>query len=187
MKMFVGLGNPGREYERTRHNIGFIAIDELAHRWGWQLNQQKFNGIYGTGLVNGEKVFLIKPTTYMNLSGECVRPFMDYFGVEIEDLVVIYDDMDISTGKLRLRTKGSAGGHNGIKSLIQHLGTQEFQRIRIGVDRPASGMSVVNHVLTNFRPEEIEDVVNGVKLASDACEYFLNHSFVDVMNKYNKK
>ncbi|PGL70768.1 aminoacyl-tRNA hydrolase [Bacillus sp. AFS055030] len=187
MKLFVGLGNPGREYERTRHNIGFIAIDELAHRWGLSLTQQKFNGIYTSGIVDGEKVFLLKPLTYMNLSGECVRPFMDYFNIEIEDLVVLYDEMDIPTGKLRLRTKGSAGGHNGIKSLIQHLGTQEFQRIRIGVDRPSNGMSVVNHVLSNFFEEEIAEVVAGVKRAADACEYFLKHSFVDVMNQYNKK
>jgi len=187
MKLFVGLGNPGREYERTRHNIGFIAIDELAHRFGISMNQQKFNGIYGSGIVNGEKVYLVKPTTYMNLSGECVRPFMDYFQIDLEDVVIIYDDMDLDVGKLRLRTKGSAGGHNGIKSLIMHFQTQEFLRIRIGVGRPQNGMSVVNHVLSNFYKEEEADVIDGIKMAADACEYFLKHSFLEVMNRFNKK
>ncbi|MDF4741157.1 aminoacyl-tRNA hydrolase, partial [Vibrio parahaemolyticus] len=115
MKLIVGLGNPGREYELTRHNIGFMAIDELAKRWNISLNEQKFKGVFGAGFVNGEKVILLKPLTYMNLSGESIRPLMDYYKIDVEDFVVLYDDLDIPVGKLRLRMKGSAGGHNGVK------------------------------------------------------------------------
>lgn len=110
MKLIVGLGNPGREYELTRHNIGFMAIDELAKRWNISLNEQKFKGVFGAGFVNGEKVILLKPLTYMNLSGESIRPLMDYYKIDVEDFVVLYDDLDIPVGKLRLRMKGSAGG-----------------------------------------------------------------------------
>lgn len=136
MKLIIGLGNPGKLYEHTRHNIGFDIIDVLANKWGTPLNQMKFNGMYASVHRPEGKVILLKPLTYMNLSGECVRPLMDYFDINVEDIVVIYDDLDLETGKLRLRQKGSAGGHNGIKSLIQHLGTQEFDRIRVGVSRP---------------------------------------------------
>ena len=113
-----------------------MAIDELAKRWNISLNEQKFKGVFGAGFVNGEKVILLKPLTYMNLSGESIRPLMDYYKIDVEDFVVMYDDLDIPVGKLRLRMKGSAGGHNGVKSTISHLGTQEFQRIRMGIDRP---------------------------------------------------
>lgn len=132
MKLIIGLGNPGKEYEHTHHNVGFATIDLLAEKWNIPLNQQKFNALYGMAHRPEGKVMLLKPLTYMNLSGEAVRPMMDYFDVDVEDIVVIYDDLDLEKGKLRLRQKGSAGGHNGIKSLIQHIGTQNFNRIRIG-------------------------------------------------------
>ncbi|TXG02432.1 aminoacyl-tRNA hydrolase, partial [Lactobacillus delbrueckii subsp. bulgaricus] len=112
MLVIAGLGNPGKNYENTRHNVGFMVIDQLAKEWNIELNQNKFNGLYGTGFVSGKKVLLVKPLTYMNLSGECLRPLMDYYDVDNEDLTVIYDDLDLPTGKIRLRTKGSAGGHN---------------------------------------------------------------------------
>ncbi|MBO9131302.1 aminoacyl-tRNA hydrolase [Bacillus sp. 165] len=185
MKLIVGLGNPGREYALTRHNIGFIAVDELAHRWGISLNQEKFKGLYGSGVINGEKVILLKPLTYMNLSGECIRPLMDYYKIDIEDLVVIYDDLDLPVGRLRLRMKGSAGGHNGIKSMIAHLGTQEFNRIRIGIDRPKNGMKVPDYVLGRFVEEEKMDVVQSIKKSADACEEWLKTPFLQVMNKFN--
>ncbi|MCU5242443.1 aminoacyl-tRNA hydrolase [Bacillus cereus] len=185
MKLIVGLGNPGREYELTRHNIGFMAIDELAKRWNISLNEQKFKGVFGAGFVNGEKVILLKPLTYMNLSGESIRPLMDYYKIDVEDFVVMYDDLDIPVGKLRLRMKGSAGGHNGVKSTISHLGTQEFQRIRMGIDRPKNGMKVVDYVLGRFTSEEIPDVNHSIGKAADACEEWLNKPFLQIMNTFN--
>ncbi|EMI9090783.1 peptidyl-tRNA hydrolase [Bacillus cereus B5-2] len=185
MKLIVGLGNPGREYELTRHNIGFMAIDELAKRWNISLNEQKFKGVFGAGFVNGEKVILLKPLTYMNLSGESIRPLMDYYKIDVEDFVVLYDDLDIPVGKLRLRMKGSAGGHNGVKSTISHLGTQEFQRIRMGIDRPKNGMKVVDYVLGRFTSEEIPDVDHSIEKAADACEEWLNKPFLQIMNTFN--
>jgi PTH1 family peptidyl-tRNA hydrolase len=185
MKLIVGLGNPGREYELTRHNIGFMAIDELAKRWNISLNEQKFKGVFGAGFVNGEKVILLKPLTYMNLSGESIRPLMDYYKIDVDDFVVMYDDLDISVGKLRLRMKGSAGGHNGVKSTISHLGTQEFQRIRMGIDRPKNGMKVVDYVLGRFTSEEIPDVNHSIEKAADACEEWLNKPFLQIMNTFN--
>lgn len=185
MKLIVGLGNPGREYELTRHNIGFMAIDELAKRWNISLNEQKFKGLFGAGFVNGEKVILLKPLTYMNLSGESIRPLMDYYKIDVEDFVVLYDDLDIPVGKLRLRMKGSAGGHNGVKSTISHLGTQEFQRIRMGIDRPKNGMKVVDYVLGRFTSEEIPDVNHSIEKAADACEEWLNKPFFQIMNTFN--
>ncbi len=163
MKLIVGLGNPGKQYERTRHNIGFECIDALSKKWDAPLSQMKFNGMYTTIHRPEGKVILLKPLTYMNLSGESVRPIMDYFDIEIEDLIVIYDDLDLEVGKLRLRQKGSAGGHNGIKSLIQHLGTQEFNRIRVGISRPPAGMKVPDYVLSKFTKDEdsiIENAIN---------------------------
>lgn len=185
MKLIVGLGNPGREYELTRHNIGFMAIDELAKRWNISLNEQKFKGVFGAGFVNGEKVILLKPLTYMNLSGESIRPLMDYYKIDVEDFVVLYDDLDIPVGKLRLRMKGSAGGHNGVKSTISHLGTQEFQRIRMGIGRPKNGMKVVDYVLGRFTSEEIPDVNHSIEKAADACEEWLNKPFLQIMNTFN--
>lgn len=185
MKLIVGLGNPGSKYDRTRHNIGFMCIDRLAEKWGTTLNQMKFNGMYTTIHRPEGKVMLLKPLTYMNLSGECVRPMMDYFDIDIEDIIVIYDDLDLETGKLRLRQKGSAGGHNGIKSLIQHLGTQNFNRIRVGIDRPPAGMKVPDYVLSKFTKEEepiIEEAIEKVVLA---CEASLSKKFLDVMNEFN--
>ncbi len=185
MKLIVGLGNPGREYELTRHNIGFMAIDELAKRWNISLNEQKFKGLFGAGFVNGEKVILLKPLTYMNLSGESIRPLMDYYKIDVEDFIVMYDDLDIPVGKLRLRMKGSAGGHNGVKSTISHLGTQEFQRIRMGIDRPKNGMKVVDYVLGRFTTEETSGVNQSIEKAADACEEWLNKPFLQIMNTFN--
>lgn len=187
MKYFVGLGNPGKNYEKTRHNVGFMVIDELCKRWGLSLNKEKFKGIYGMGTINGEKVILLKPLTYMNLSGESIRPLLDYYEIPLEDLIVIYDDLDLPTGKIRLRTKGSAGGHNGIKSSIQHLGTQDFKRLRIGIDRPKNGMQVVDYVLGVFSKDEQPQIEGAIKDATDACEAWLSRSFLEVMNEFNQK
>ena len=186
MKLIVGLGNPGKQYDQTRHNIGFEVIDTLSDQFSIPLNQSKFKGLYGIGLHNGEKVLLLKPLTYMNLSGESIRAVMDYYQIELEDLLVIYDDLDLPVGKIRLRQKGSPGGHNGIKSTVAHLGTQEFNRIRIGINRPTPGMSVPDYVLGRFRQEERPFTEEAVKRSADACAAWLKKPFLQVMNEYNQ-
>jgi peptidyl-tRNA hydrolase, PTH1 family len=186
MKLIVGLGNPGKQYENTRHNIGFDVIEELSRKFSIPLNQSKFKGLYGIGFYNGEKVVLLKPLTYMNLSGESIRAVIDFYQIDVCDIVVIYDDLDLPVGKIRLRQKGSAGGHNGIKSTIQHLGTQEFNRIRIGVDRPKNGMKVTDYVLGRFHEEEKGLTMEAVKKSADACEAWLDKPFLQVMNEYNQ-
>lgn len=185
MKLFIGLGNPGKDYEKTRHNIGFEVIDALAVQWGIDVNQAKHKGLYGVGYVNGTKVILLKPLTYMNLSGESIRAVMDYFKIETEDIVVLYDDLDIDVSRIRLRQKGSAGGHNGIKSTIAHIGTDQFNRIRIGISRPKNGMSVTNHVLGRFQAEEWAELQPVIKKCVNACTSFLDKPFLQVMNEYN--
>ncbi|MBP2242586.1 PTH1 family peptidyl-tRNA hydrolase [Cytobacillus eiseniae] len=186
MKLVVGLGNPGKQYEKTRHNIGFEVVDRLAERLNIPLNQAKFQGVYGVGQVNREKVFLLKPLTYMNLSGESIAAIMDYFQIEDEELVVIYDDLDLPVGKIRLRQKGSAGGHNGIKSTIAHLATQEFNRIRVGIDRPPSGMKVPDYVLGRFTKEEQEAMGEVIEKCANACEDWISKPFLQIMNEYNQ-
>lgn len=185
MKLIVGLGNPGKKYEETRHNIGFRVIDELAKNFQISLNQEKFKGIFGFDTITGEKVFLLKPLTYMNLSGESVRPIMDFYKISIDDVVVVYDDLDLPPGKIRLRQKGGHGGHNGIKSLLAHLGTENFKRIRVGVGRPEPGVAVANYVLSTFRPDEKEEMEEAVSQAAKACENWLSKDFLNVMNSFN--
>ncbi|WP_010649000.1 aminoacyl-tRNA hydrolase [Oceanobacillus massiliensis] len=186
MKLIVGLGNPGRKYRQTRHNIGFMVIEELLHRNQWSLDKAKFNGDYSMEHYEGEKVILLQPQTYMNLSGESIRPLMDYYNLDLDDVLVIYDDLDLPTGKIRLRQKGGHGGHNGVRSTIDHLGTKEFKRIRLGVGRPVGPIPVVDYVLGAFPKEEQEDVIISIKNAADACESWLKGTpFIEVMNEYN--
>ncbi|TWT02172.1 aminoacyl-tRNA hydrolase [Planococcus sp. CPCC 101016] len=185
MKLIIGLGNPGKAYEDTRHNIGFKVVDYLANQWNAPLTQSKFKGMYSISHRPEGKVMLLKPLTYMNLSGESVSALMDYYGVNLEDIIVIYDDLDLPTGQLRLRQKGSAGGHNGIKSLIQHLGTQEFNRLRIGISRPPAGMKVPDYVLQRFSKEESPEVGEAIKKSAGACEIWLSKPYLEVMNQFN--
>lgn len=186
MKLIVGLGNPGKQYDKTRHNVGFEVIDYLSKHLQIPLDQSKHKGLYGFGHIRGEKVFLLKPLTYMNLSGESVRPLMEYYGIELEDLIVIYDDLDLPVGRIRLRQKGSAGGHNGIKSIIAHVGSQEFNRIRVGVNRPSNGQAITDYVLSRFTKEEQEVIDQVVEKCSEACEASLEKPFLQVMNEYNQ-
>lgn len=185
MKLIIGLGNPGKTYEQTRHNIGFHVIDHLASKWNAPLTQAKFKGMHSVIHRPEGKVMLLKPLTYMNLSGESVSAVMDYYDIGIDDILVIYDDLDLPTGQLRLRQKGSAGGHNGIKSLIQHLGTQNFNRIRIGISRPPAGMKVPDYVLSRFSKEESADMAEAVHKSAEACEFWLAKPFIEVMTKFN--
>ena len=186
MKCIVGLGNIGKRFELTRHNIGFEVIDYILKKHNFSLDKQQFKGAYTIERLNGDKVLFIEPMTMMNLSGEAVGPLMDYYNVEVEDLIVLYDDLDLSQGQIRLRQKGSAGGHNGMKSIIKHLGTDQFKRIRIGVGRPTNGMSVPDYVLQKFSKEEMITMDKVIEHSAHAVEAFIESSRFDhVMNQYN--
>ncbi len=184
MKLIVGLGNPGKEYEKTRHNTGFMVMDRLAETFQVSINVKKFKGEYVKFKYRGEDVILLKPMTYMNNSGESVIQVMNYFKIDVEDLLVIYDDMDMPTGKLRLRQSGSAGGHNGIKSIIAHVGTQNFKRIRVGIDKHPQ-IPVVDYVLGRFSKEEQPLIDEGIDRAVKAVEMMLDKDFVAAMNAFN--
>ena len=186
MKLIVGLGNPGRDYEKTRHNTGFMALDLIAKELNISVTSEKFKGLYGKGNVKGESVILLKPQTYMNLSGESVRAVMDFFKIDKKDLLVIYDDLDLPVGKIRLRAKGSAGGQNGVKNIIQHLGNQEFNRIRVGIGKD-SRIPTVDYVLGKTRKEDLVEYEEALVDAKNAAIYFINHDFDETMNRFNKK
>lgn len=185
LKVIVGLGNPGKKYEITKHNVGFWAVDQLSDKWGIPFQKEKWNSEVAEGVVNGEKVYLLKPLTYMNLSGEAVGAAIRFLKIPIEDLLVIFDDMDIPLGQLRLRQKGGSGGHNGIKSLIQHLGTEQFNRIKIGIDRPPARMSVVDYVLAPFSELDHSLAADAAIASANAAEEWLKNDFLIAMNKYN--
>lgn len=187
MKWFVGLGNPGRKYARTRHNIGFMAVDHFADKWNLDWKKGPGPMEVAMGRIQNEQVALIKPMTYMNLSGEAVRAFYDYYKCDIDDLIVLYDDLDTEFGRLRLRYKGSSGGHNGIKSLISHLGTESFKRVRIGISRPENGEDVISYVLSDFPKRDREVLANVIDVASDVMEDALELSFDRLMAKYNTR
>ncbi|MTD39965.1 aminoacyl-tRNA hydrolase [Erwinia sp. CPCC 100877] len=188
MKMIVGLGNPGSKYQETKHNIGFITVDEIAHRYNATFNKSQFEADIAQFFIGTEKIMLVKPLTFMNESGRSVGPLMTYYGITEADLIVIYDDLDLEVGKIRLREKGSAGGHNGVKSLIAHLGTNMFPRIKIGIGRPLKNQTVIQHVLSKFPKESHEVMLTAVKNAADAAIYACEgHSFVDTMNQFNGK
>jgi PTH1 family peptidyl-tRNA hydrolase len=187
MKWIVGLGNPGERYQNTRHNIGFWVIDELSKRWGIPVKTGKWRSFIGEGMVHNEKVMLIKPLTFMNRSGEAVGPILQFYKGNIEDLVVIYDDLDLPLGQVRLRLKGSAGGHNGMKSVIAHLKTDQFKRIKIGIDRPPIHQAVPDYVLSSFSEMEKPIAEEAVQVAAQAVEEWICTDFVLAMNKFNKR
>jgi len=184
MKLIVGLGNPGKKYEGTRHNTGFMVMDALADHYNQDISNKKFNGLYTKFKYNGEDIILLKPQTYMNNSGESVGQFLRYFKLKPTDLLVIYDDMDMPTGKLRLREKGSAGGHNGIKSIIAHVGTNEFRRIRVGISK-LPRYDVIDYVLGHFTSEEKPLIEEGINNAVKAIDTYLKEDFNKAMNLYN--
>ena len=191
-KLLVGLGNPGQKYDRTRHNIGFEVIDSLAKSWTVQLTENKrFHGRVGEmRSSHGARLILLKPNTYMNRSGQSVRAVVDWYKLSANDVLVIYDDMDLPIGKLRLRLSGSAGGHNGMKSIISHLGTQAFPRLRLGISRADNAeqqvnRTVVGHVLGKFAPDERKVMDAAITLAVDAVEYSLRKGIERTMSLYN--
>ena len=186
-ELIVGLGNPEPKYDKTRHNIGFELVDTLAKSWqlDWQKNR-RFQGLFAEGIANsGNKIRLLKPLTYMNRSGQSVRAVTDWYKLTPSSLLVIYDDMDLPLGKIRLRMSGSAGGHNGMKSIIAHLGTQDFPRLRIGIGKSAGQQETVSHVLGKFSPREVKIVREVSILAEDAINLSLKQGIEKAMNLYN--
>lgn len=186
MYIIVGLGNPERKYDGTRHNIGFSAITALADANNISLDAKKHKAIIGKGMIAGQKVILAEPMTYMNLSGESVRELVDYYKIDpTDELIVIYDDINLAPGKLRIRAKGSAGGHNGIKNIISHLGSQEFPRIRIGVGEKPKGWDLADYVLGRFPKEEEPAVREALQHVVEACEVLISQDVNAAMNQFN--
>ena len=187
MYLIAGLGNPTREYEKTRHNVGFEAIDILADKAGTTVTEKKHKALYGKGYIGGQKVILAKPQTYMNLSGESIREIADFYKIEPENIIILCDDINLSEGQLRIRLKGSAGGHNGIKNIISHLGTQEFPRIRIGVGEKPRGMDLADYVLGRFPKEQQAVMEEAYRDAAEAACMMIEDGADAAMNHYNRK
>lgn len=185
MKIIVGLGNPGAKYAGTRHNVGFSVILKLADKYNISLTEKKHKAEFGKGIIEGEKVILAMPQTYMNLSGESVRELMDYYKCDCSDIIVIYDDIDLAVGKLRIREKGSAGGHNGMKNIILHLGSQEFTRIRVGVGQKPKNMDLADYVLSRFGSDEQPVMNEGFDRACEAVAVALSEGTPAAMNRFN--
>ena len=188
-QLIVGLGNPGTKYAQTRHNVGFDLLDILAKRWQIGFSDRKqFQGIYGEGFgSHNAKIRLLKPQTFMNLSGQSVRSTIDWFKLAPESVLVVYDDLDLPLGKIRLRLSGSAGGHNGMKSMISHLGTQNFPRVRIGIGKSCGEKDTIAHVLGKFSTTEISIVSDVIYLVNDAIEMSLKQGIEKAMSLYNSK
>lgn len=188
MYIIVGLGNPEKKYDGTRHNIGFSALTVLADTYGISMDIKKHKAVCGKGVIEGKKVLLAMPQTYMNLSGESVRELVDYYKIDPEEeLIVIYDDINLAPGKLRIRPKGSAGGHNGIKNIIAHLGTQIFPRIRVGVGEKPKGWDLADYVLGRFSREEEPVIREALDKTTKACCEIITEDVTSAMNKYNNK
>lgn len=188
MYIIAGLGNPTKQYENTRHNIGFMVIDEIASKYGINVSSLEHKAIVGKGIINGHKVILAKPQTYMNLSGDSLRELADYYKVDFEsEVIVISDDIDLPPGYIRVRPKGSAGGHNGLKNIILNLGTQNFPRVRVGVGQKPKAMDLADYVLGHFSKEDMTFMKDGIAQAIESIELILDDSIDKAMNLYNKK
>ena len=188
MYINAGLGNPTLQYEGTRHNVGFDVIDTLADKYNISVDARKSRAFIGKGMIEGQKVILVKPQTYMNLSGESIRGLVDYYKIDVEhELLVIYDDISLDVGQLRIRKKGSAGGHNGIKNIIANLGTQNFPRIKVGVGEKPKKYDLADYVLSHFSKAERELMEEGYQKAVKAVEMLLDGEMEAAMNEYNRK
>ena len=187
MYIIVGLGNPGREYAGTRHNVGFDMIDRLAAQENIGVLEKKHKAVIGKGVVSGQKCILAKPQTFMNLSGESIRAAADFYKVEPENVLVVYDDISLEPGQLRIRAKGSAGGHNGMKNIIAHLGTQEFPRVKVGIGEKPKGMDLADYVLSCFSKGEQELMDQAFKEAARAVAVILGQGIESAMNEFNAK
>lgn len=187
MYIIAGLGNPTKEYDKTRHNVGFSVIDALADQYNIDVSERKHKALCGRGAIEGQKVVLMKPQTFMNLSGESIRAAVDFYKVDPEDIIIIYDDISLEPGQLRIRLKGSAGGHNGIKNIIAHLGTQEFPRIKVGVGAKPPRMDLADYVLSRFSQGEQKLMDGAFKEAADAAVMMMTDGAERAMNHFNTK
>lgn len=187
MRIIIGLGNPEPEYSRTRHNMGFDVINILAEKNNIDLSRTKYNAIYGTGIINGEKVILIKPLTFMNNSGDSVVEFVKFYKEDMKNILVIYDDMDTEIGTIRVRSKGGTGSHNGIKSVVSKLNSEDFPRIRVGIGRPKTEYDRIDYVIGQIPEKEYIELQKGEKIAVEATEYWIKNGIDNTMNKYNIK
>ena len=184
MYLIVGLGNPEKDYSKTRHNMGFNVVNKLSEKYNIPVNIKKFNSLYGTGILNNEKIILVKPQTYMNLSGEAVRDFVNYYKIDLDHLIVIYDDIDLEPGVIRIRKSGGPGTHNGMKSVVECLNDENFARIRVGIGKP-NNENLIEYVIGAIDEEDIEKLSIGVTTAADAVDEILNNNIDIAMNKYN--
>ena len=188
MYVIAGLGNPGKKYAKTRHNVGFDTLDIIADRYRIDVTTEKFKALVGTGVIDGQKVILVKPQTFMNLSGESLRLVCDFYKIDVEEeLIVIYDDISLEPGQIRIRKIGSAGGHNGMKSIISHLGTQVFKRVKVGVGAKPEGYDLADYVLGHFSFSERLDMEEAFDRAARAAADLVTQDPQTVMNAYNKK
>ncbi len=186
MYVIVGLGNPDKQYKHTRHNIGFDVLDAVADKYGIDVNEKKHKALVGKGVIEGNKVILAKPQTFMNLSGESVRALIDYYKIdETRELIVIYDDISLNVGQLRIRKKGSAGGHNGIKSIVLHVGHDVFKRIKMGVGEKPKGYDLADYVLGRFSKQDRETIDQSIETAVKAIVTMMNEGADAAMNQYN--
>lgn len=185
MYLIVGLGNPEADYSRTRHNMGFDVINKISEKYDIKVNKTKFKALYGNGIIDNKKVILVKPQTYMNLSGESVQQFVDFYKIENKNLLVIYDDIDTIPGKIRIKKVGGPGTHNGMKSVVSCLNTEEFVRIRVGIGMPEFKGDLINYVIGHIPEDEYNELQKGVSLASDAVDEILKNGVDIAMNKYN--
>ncbi|HSQ88636.1 aminoacyl-tRNA hydrolase [Romboutsia sp.] len=185
MYVVVGLGNPGKQYDKTRHNVGFDVIDILAKEYGISVTKIKHKALIGEGRIGSEKVLLVKPQTYMNLSGETLIDIYKYYKVDLSNIIVVYDDIDLDVGKIRIRKKGSGGTHNGMRSITKCLGSTDFPRIRVGVSKPMPGQDLADFVLSRFRKEEAIDLESGLEKAYRAVDCIIRENIDISMNKYN--
>ena len=185
MYLIVGLGNPEEEYSKTRHNMGFNTINKISQQYNIEVKQNKFQALYGSGMIEKEKVILLKPQTYMNLSGNSVKEVVDFYKIEKEKILVIYDDMDIEPGKIKIRKKGGAGSHNGMKSVVEELQSTDFARIRVGIGQPEFKSDMINYVIGKVSQEEQEILQQGVEKAAKAVEEILKNGIDIAMNKFN--
>ena len=185
MYLIVGLGNPENEYANTRHNMGFDTINKLAENNNIEVNKNKHRGLYGTGIIQNKKVILLKPQTYMNLSGESVKEAIDFYHINPEETIIIYDDIDTEKGNIRIRKKGGPGSHNGMKSVVENLQTTNFERIRVGIGQPEYKNDMINYVIGKIPEEEQKILQEGVKKATEAVEEILKSGIDIAMNKFN--
>jgi len=186
MKLIVGLGNPGKQYDKTRHNVGFMVIDSLLNKLGNPKLKEKFNGLFYEYDISGEKAILLKPQSYINLSGEVINKYVNYYNIKVDDIIIINDDMDLDLGRYKLKPSGSSAGHNGLKNIEQNLKTDEYKRLKIGISNDKT-IDAKDYVLGKFKKEELDLINEVIEKSVEIIQEYINTSFEDLMNKYNRK